>query len=723
MKKRKEKYWNTSLPVETRVNDLVKRMTLEEKVNQLYAIWATPLVSKDKLSIPKARKILGKGLGQISCILRPLDPKKGARIANEIQKFAIENTRLGIPIIIHDECLHGCVAKGSTIFPQSLGIASTWNPALMEKIARSIGQETSARGIHQALSPTINIARDGRCGRVEETYGEDPYLTSRMAVAFVKGLQSQKVVATPKHFAANFVGDGGRDSYPIHFSEMMLREIYFPAFEACFKEANALSVMSAYGSINGVPSTADRWLLTDVLRKEWGFKGFVVSDYFSVVMMHNFHHTAATKAEAAQHAIEAGMDVELPGADCFRELKTLIQKGKLSKKAFNESVRRVLRVKFWLGLFDNPYVEPNYAAAICDCFEHRQLALETARQSMVLLKNKNLLPLSQKIKSVAVIGPNAKPVSLGGYSGSGIKVITPFEGIKNKVSMNTQVHFAEGCKLVKGTRKGFKEAINIAKKSDVAVLFMGNSVGYGLQTEGENADRCDLNLLGFQEELIKEVAQVNKKMLVVLINGSPVTMNKWLGKVAAVVEAWYPGEEGGNAIADVLWGDYNPSGKLPISFPIVTGQSPHFYNHKPTGRRDDYVDLRGRQFQFPFGHGLSYTKFHYKNLKIKKDKSKDCLEVKVSLTVRNVGKLKGDEVIQLYIRDVVSSLSRPVKELKGFKRLSLVPSEKRKVKFVLSKKDLSFLNSQLEPILEPGTFEIMVGSSSEDIRLKGCIEV
>ena len=724
MKKTKAKYLNPNLPVPARVKDLIRRMTLEEKIMQLRAILPDNILKNGKLSFQKAKKTIGKGIGQISIVLRPFDPKEGAKLANGIQKFAIEHTRLGIPIIIHDECLHGCMARGSTSYPQSIGLASTWNAGLVERIAVAIGRETRLRGIHQALSPTINIARDPRCGRTEETYGEDPYLTSAMAVSFVRGLQSEKVVATPKHFAANFVGDGGRDSNVIHFSERILREIYFPVFKACVQEADALSIMAAYNSIDGMPCSCNRWLLTDVLRKQWKFKGFVVSDYESVVHIYSKHNVAKTKAEAAKKAIEAGLDIELPNIDCFRELTKLVKRGELSEKVIDESVYRVLKVKFWLGLFENPYVNPEYASEICDCHEHRQLSLEAARESIVLLKNNKMLPLPRNLGAVAVIGPSAHEVRLGAYSSSGIKVITPLQGIKNKVSKAVEVYFAEGCKIKKGSRKGFKQAIKIAKNSDAAILFMGNySVLTEEASEGESNDRCNIDLPGVQEDLIKEICNVNANVVVVLINGSAVTMNKWADNVQAIIESWYPGEEGGSAIADVIFGDYNPGGKLPLTFPITTGQLPLYYNHKPTGRIYDYSDLRGKQSLFPFGHGLSYTKFGYKNLRIRKIKTKGKFHITVSLNVQNVGKYKGDEVVQLYIRDVHSSLVRPVKELIGFKRITLEASEKRSVEFILTEKDLSFLDSSLKPILEPGTFEIMIGSSCEDIRLKGNLEI
>jgi len=637
-----------------------------------------------------------------------------------MQKFVHERTRLGIPLIIHDECLHGCMAKGCTSFPQSIALASTWDPDLMSEVSTAIGRETRARGIHQALSPTINISRDPRCGRTEETYGEDPYLASIMAVSFIEGVQGQKVVTTPKHFAANFVGDGGRDSNEVHLSERILREVYFPAFKASIEKAGALSLMPAYNSIDGVPCSCNRWLLTDVLRGEWGFKGYLASDYGAVLHIYTKHKVAGTKAEAAKKALEAGMDMELPESDCFEEVLSLVKEGKLSEEVVNEAVRRILRVKFWLGLFDEAYVDPEYAEKICGCQEHRKLALKAAREAMVLLKNDGILPLSKDVKSVAVIGPNANEIRLGGYSGYGVKVATPLEGIKNKLSEDTEVYFAEGCKLTGSSKEGFEEAVEIAKRSSAAILFVGNSAP---QTEGEQRDRCNLDLPGMQEDLIKEICNTGTPVVVVLINGSAITMTKWIGGVRALVEAWYPGEEGGNAIADILFGDYNPGGKLPVTFPRMVGQLPLYYNHKPTGRVDDYVDLRGQQTLFPFGYGLSYSKFKYSNLKIDPQKISPEGKVNISVDVKNEGKYKGDEIIQLYLHDVVSSMAKPVKELKRFKRITLEVGEKKTVSFTLAPEDLASYDIDMKLAVEPGTFEVLIGSSSEDIRLRGSFKV
>lgn len=695
--------------MEEKVKEILEKLSPEEKVAQLCSVGGEHLLEYERFAKEKAEEMLKNGMGQISYILRHLDPDKGVEIANEIQKFALDKTKSKIPIIIHDECLHGCMAKKSTSFPQSIALASSWDPDMLYEVAKVIGKETRARAIHQALSPTINIARDVRHGRVEETYGEDPYLTSRMAVAFIKGLQSEGVIATPKHFAADFAGDGGRDSSATYFSERTLREIFFPAFKASIEEGEAWSLMAAYNSISGVPSSSNKWLLTDVLRGEWGFKGFVVSDYGSVWGLHGAHRVAETLGEAGKLALEAGLDVELPHAVCFPELVKMLREGKVSEEALNKAVERVLRAKFWLGLFDNPFADPEKARQVCDCDEHRELALRVAEKCIVLLKNNGILPLPKDIGSIAVIGPNANEVRLGGYSGYGMRVVTPLEGIMNKVCKGTRVYFAEGCRVRDYSKNGFSKAISAANKADVAILVMGNSD----ETEGEGRDRCNLDLPGVQEELIKAIVDTGTPVIVVLINGSAITMSNWIDLVDAVIEAWYPGEEGGNAIANVIFGDYNPGGKLPITFPKYTGQVPLYYNYRPCIRSHDYVEVRGRQPLFPFGYGLSYTTFRYSELKVVPQVISTGGKIKVSVDVENTGKYEGDEVVQLYIKDMYSRLVRPLLELRRFKRIHLKPGEKTRVEFVLNEEDLALLDENLEPVVEPGRFEVLVGGNSE----------
>jgi beta-glucosidase len=737
-------YQDLSLPVEQRIEDLLSRMTWEEKVGQLgsllpftdWGAWSKqPLEERIQAVLDKPfDDINATGVGNYSIILRELPPRLGAQLANKIQESA-RQTRLGIPPIIHDEGLHGLLANGATSFPQSIAMASSWNPELMEKVAGAIGRETRARGIRQLLSPTINITRDPRCGRTEETYGEDPYLASLMAKAFVKGVQKEGVVATPKHFAANFVGDGGRDSYAIHFSERLLREVYFPAFKTAVHDAGALSIMAAYNSLDGLPCSCNPWLLTQVLRGEWGFTGFVVSDYGSVIHILEKHAVAADKSDVARRAVEAGLDVELPATDCFgKPMLEGIQNGSISKEAVDTAVRRVLSVKFRLGLFDYPFVDEQQAETACHTEHHRNLALRMARQGIVLLKNvvwlkktaklknaEKVLPLSKELRSLAVIGPQADAIRLGGYSWYNYDkehVVTPLRGLQELLGNQVHIHFAQGCDVKDPSQENFPLAIQAAQQSEVAVLFVGNSE----QTEGEQRDRAILDLPGVQEQLIQAVAATGVPVVVVLINGSAITMVNWIDQVPAIVEAWYPGEQGGHAIAEVLFGEVNPGGKLPVTFPRTTGQLPLYYNYKPSGRIDDYVDQSG-EATFPFGHGLSYTTFEYSNLRIFPEQIKPDGITTITLDVTNTGDYSGDEVVQVYVHDVLASVVRPVKELKAFMRITVKPQEVRTISFLLHASDLGLYDARLNYVVEPGMVDILVGSSAEDIRLQGQLMV
>ena len=851
--KAKLPYQNPAVDLEQRVEDLLSRMTVEEKVAQLQCTLR---------KIEWGKNLTVNGLGGVGPILRSLSPREEAVKINEIQKLALEKTRLGIPVIIHDEALHGLVSNDATSFPQAIGLAATWDTDLMAKVATVIGKESRSRGVRQVLSPVINIARDVRWGRVEETYGEDPFLQSRMAVAFCKSIEGEGVLTTPKHFVAN-VGDGGRDSYPISLSERELREVYFPPFKAAFQEAKAWSVMASYNSIDGTPASSNKWLLTDVLRNEWGFMGFVVSDYGSVAGIKEKHFVASTPKEGAVKAVEAGLDMELPDIDFYgAPLLEAAKDGSVSMKALDAAVKNVLRAKFKLGLFEQPYADPQAAVALNDAADHRLLAREAARKAIVLLRNENAaLPLKKSIKSIAVIGPNADTVNLGGYSGFGMKTVSLLEGIKKAVGPSTKVIFERGCavgfaalppipseflipegaklgehglkgeyfknkelagqphivrvdkqinfpwamgspdptmppdefsvrwtgKLVPSTsglyNLGFssddgvrlwldgkllidswfdrgasldvvpvkleanrqynlridyyensgwayaslvwdvnrtvvpliQKAAETAKQCDVAVIAVGI-------TEGEGYDRATLDLPGQQEDLIRAVAETGTPTVVVLIDGSAVTMKNWIENVAAVVDAWYPGEEGGNAIADVLFGDENPGGRLPVTFPQYVGQVPLYYNHKPTGRGDDYAGMSGKP-QFPFGFGLSYSKFIFSNLKIEPATIDPAGTVRVSVDIQNTSARKGEEVVQLYLHDPVASVTRPVKELRGFKRIALDPNETKTVTFQLGKDDFGLLDAKLSFVVEPGTIEVMLGASSEDIRMKGTIEI
>jgi len=697
-------------------------MTLDEKIAEVQATTKDAFMDnydKDngEFNIARARVVFKHGMGRISAIFHTFSVQRSVEVFNELQAFIKKETRLGIPVITDGEGLHGVICHGGTSYAQAIALGATWNPDLVEKIGVAVGIEARIRGMHQVLSPVLDIARDARAGRTEETYGEDTHLVTRMSVAFINGVQSQRVVTTPKHYLANFVGDGGRDSHPVHYSERLLREIYLPPFEAAIREAGALSVMSAYHSLDGMPCTANKWLLTDVLRGEWGFKGQVVSDWGATEQVYSLHYVAKDLAEAGEKTINSGMDQELPFSRCFKHLPELVRKGRVKEEVLDKAVRRSLYLKFWSGLFEQKPLSVEKAIKTTNCKAHKELALESARQSIVLLKNNDFLPLRPTIKTLAVIGPNAARKQLGGYASikpETIKIISPLEGIKDFVSSQTEVLYAEGCPNMGEKREGFEAALKIARKADAVVMVMGN---FG-DIEGEQKDRSNLDLIGLQEELILEVAKVNPKVAVVLIGGSAITMMRWIDKVPAIVMAWYPGQEGGTAIAEVLFGKVNPSGKLPISFPKVTGQCPFYYNTKPSGRVMDYSDLRGPQAQFAFGHGLSYTTFKYDNQKIKKTGSGKNQVYTVSLTVTNTGKRAGDEVVQLYIHDEISNRSRPIMELKGFKRISLKPGQKMPVKFQLSWKDVAYLGDDMKPTLEPGNIEFMVGSSSHDIRFR-----
>jgi beta-glucosidase len=715
--------------IENRVNELLTKLTWEEKVAQLgsflpFTDWSEFYHSSLQEKIEKVLAYpveIASSIGNLSIFLRELPPALAARKANEIYRYALD--KHGIPPIIHDEGLHGLLANDATCFPQSITMASSWDPALLEEVAHAIGRETRSRGIRQLLSPTINIARDPRCGRTEETYGEDPFLTSEMAVSFVRGVQDEGVVTTPKHYAANFVGDGGRDSNAIHFSERLMREIYFPAFEAAVRRGGALSIMAAYNSFDGLPCSCNPWLLTEVLRDEWGFQGFVVSDYGSVIHILEKHNVAENEKETAKRAVEAGMEVELPHAQCYAQpMLDGIKDGSISKEAVDEAVRRVLRVKFWLGLFDNPFVDEVEAEQISHCTHHQDLALRMAREGIVLLKNeKETLPIPENVRKIAVIGPQADELALGGYTWNGYakdRFQTPLQAIRLRAGDDISVSFAKGCTITAEISGGIDQAVKIASQADFIILCLGNNH----DTEGEQRDRASLDLPGVQPKLVKAVGALGIPTAVVLINGSAITMTDWIDGVGAIVEAWYPGERGAAAITEILFGDTNPSGKLPLTFPLTTGQLPLYYNYKPSGRITSYVDKAGSAL-FPFGHGLSYTSFSYQDLQLAQEADSSGFIISATFSLSNTGTRSGVETVQLYIHDKVSSLARPVKELKAFQRISLSPGEAKTVTFKLDLQMLGMYDHHLHWIIEPGEFDIMIGSSSEDIRLSECLVI
>lgn len=864
-------YKNPALPVEERVQDLLARMTPEEKFWQLFMI-------PGELGADSSQYKTGIFGFQVSAagqsdhaagqMLR-YDAGKSAREAaekiNAMQRFFLEESRLGIPIIPFDEALHGLVRSGATAFPQAIGLAATWNTPLMHEVAGAIATECRTRGIRQALSPVVNIATDVRWGRTEETYGEDPFLASEMGVAFVSAFEKQGIITTPKHFVAN-VGDGGRDSYPIHANERYLREIHLPPFEACFRRGGSRSVMTSYNSYDGRPCTANNWLLNQLLKKEWSFRGFVISDAGGTGGANVLHFTARDYADATAQSITAGLDVIFQTDYNHHTLfSPPFYDGSISPVAIDEAVARVLRMKFELGLFENPYVDASQAAIWNGHPSHRELAKRAALESIVLLKNEQaVLPVSNTVRSIAVIGPDAAEARLGGYSGPGNEKVSILQGIQNRAGATMKVHYAKGCRhddtryvtvpadalscewegsIQPGLRgeyfnnvswegepalvrrdpqvqfqwtlfspdpdklsygfysvrwtgkitapqsgrfqigvdgndgyrlyidnkllidnwikrskqvtfadfhfekgraydlriefyepvgnawfrlvwnigaledqsKSIRQAARLAARSDLAVVVAGIE-------EGEFQDRADLRLPGRQEELIEAIAATGTPVVVVLVGGSAVTMQRWIGKVQGILAVWYPGEAGGHAVAEVLFGDYNPAGRLPITFPLLEGQLPLVYNHKPTGRGDDYIHHTGKPL-FPFGFGLCYTQFQYSDIRLDKTALAPGDSTFVSVKITNTGKTAGDEVVQLYLRDELASIARPIMELKGFQRIHLQSGESKEVRFAIHPEMLSMLNTHLQTVIEPGDFSIMIGASAQDVRQRAGLRV
>lgn len=862
-------YKDPKAPVPDRVRDLLQRMTPEEKFWQLFMI---PGDLNNLRPGDYEKGIFGLQVsaatssdGTAQQLLKYNTTETAAALAtkiNSIQKFFVEKTRLGIPIIAFDEALHGLVRKNATAFPQSIGLAASFDSSLMHRVGAAIAVETRARGIRQILSPVVNIASDVRWGRTEETYGEDPFLSSLMGVAYVSELEKAGVISTPKHFLAN-VGDGGRDSYPIHWNERLLREIYLPPFEACFKYGGSRSVMTSYNSIDGTPASANEKLLIDLLKKEWGFKGFIISDAGAVGGANVLHFTAADYPESSKRSINGGLDVIFQTAyDHNKLFLPPFLNDSISPERIDEAVSRVLTAKFELGLFESPYVEVDTNTSVLEA-AHRAIAKEAAIKSFVLLKNeKGLLPLSAKIKNVLVVGEDAVAGRLGGYSGPGIKVTSILEGLKSRAGNQVKIRYEAGTRILpvdmvsvpaeflytdkagksKGVNARYFDNVRLEGKPVLSAIeqdvnrnwtlfgpsaigrnhfysvewsgyikaprtgefLMGveGNDGYRLyvngklladrwvkqgyhsqkvpvklqkdslyqftlqfyepvgnahvkliwnatgvlsedaslakavaaaQTsdiiiacvgihEGEFQDRAYLSLPGRQEEMLQRLAATGKPVLVLLVGGSAITMDNWIDRVSGIMQVWYPGEAGGEAVAAVLFGDRSPSGKLPITFPKHESQLPLVYNHKPTGRGDDYHNLSGEPL-FPFGFGLSYTQFDYSDLTFSKKHMTVSDSIIVSCTITNTGKLAGDEVVQLYIRDELASVARPVMELKGIERVSLQPGEKKQVRFKIHADLLKMYNENMEHVVEPGTFRIMIGSSSRDVRLLGVLEV
>ncbi len=746
-------YKNPHLSIKERVSDLLRRMTLEEKVAQMLCLWKQrELFLADhsgRIDLEKLKHHFKNGIGQIarlSDIGNGLSAIQMAEVANTLQKFFVEETRLGIPVVFHEECLHGLPAKDATSYPQPIALASTFNPSLVEEIYRSIAIDARCRGAHQALTPVVDVVREPRWGRVEETFGEDPYLVAQMGIAAVRGFQGdgqfkdkKHILATLKHFAAHGQPESGTNCAPANISERVLRDVFLYPFQQIIEKAHPAAVMASYNEIDGVPSHANTWLLRQVLREEWGFEGFVVSDYFAITELFNRedtvgHGLAADKMEAALLAVQAGVNIELPDPDCYPNLVQMVRNGKVDERTIDELIAPMLAFKFKLGLFEDPYVDPQAIKNQLKLEKDRPLALRAAQESIILLKNEgNLLPLDyHNLRTIAVIGPNANQQLLGGYSGKPWHYITVLDGIKEKVGKHIKVLYSEGCKItVNGSwhddevllpdpqedKKSIEAAVVTAQKADIVILVLGGNA----QTSREAwskfhlGDRPTLELVGAQNDLVKAIEATGKPIVVLLINGRPNSIGYIQQHIPAILECWYLGQETGHAIADVLFGDYNPSAKLPLSIPRSVGHIPCFYNYKPSARRgylfDDISPL------FPFGFGLSYTTFRFSNLRLAKDKIHTDEATQVFIDVTNTGPKSGSEIVQMYLRDVHSSVTRPIKELRGFQKVFLQPGETKTVVLDILPEHLAFTNIDKQWIVEPGYFQVMVGNSSRDIDL------
>jgi beta-glucosidase len=743
-------YRNPKLPIEQRLVDLLSRMTLEEKVAQLEGVWEnqqfmkTPesrFVDEKGAFVPeRAAVLLQHGIGQMSRPSEGRGPREMAEFTNTMQKWLKENTRLGIPVLFHDECLHGHVAQKGTSYPAAIGLASTWDADLVHEVFSATAAEARARGPQECLAPMLDLARDPRWGRTEETYGEDPYLVSRIGVAAIKGFQGTgpfidkaHVLATAKHFAVHGQPEGGTNVAPGNYSERVIREYWLKPFEAAVKEAHVQSVMASYNEIDGIPSHSNNHLLIDVLRHEWGFNGVLVSDYFGITELIRIHHIVGTKEAAARLALGSGVDVELPFPDAYPTLAEQVKQGKVAEATIDRAVANHLREKFLAGLFDDPYVDPAYAEKITNSEEHQKLSLQAARETLILLKNQNnLLPLdATKYKHIAVIGPNAADVHLGGYSDRSGRGISILRGIKNRVGSAAEVLYAEGTKITETfpdwdadkvilgdadrNAKRIAEAVKVAEESDLIILVLGDNE----QTSREawapehKGDRDDLTLLGNQDDLAKAMLATHKPVVAVLLHGRPNAVTYLAENVPAILDGWYLGQEGGTATAEVLFGDYNPGGKLPITVPRSVGQLPDYYYQKPSAKREYLFSTT--QPLYPFGWGLSYSTFKYSDLHATPDSIGPEGTTRVSVNVTNTSKVRGEEVVELYIRDEISSVTRPIKELRGFRRITLDPGQTKTVEFALGFDDLSFLNRDMHRVVEPGTFKIMAGGNSVDL--------
>jgi beta-glucosidase len=737
------KYRNPKLTIDERVADLLGRMTLEEKVAEICG--GEPanasLIDTTGTYKPDQASLAFHGLYDENATYTP---RQSAILRNAVQRYLREKTRLGIPWLFMSEALHGFMSNGSTSFPQALGLASTFDPALVRRVFTAAGDEARSAGVAQVFTPVLDIARDPRWGRTEETYGEDPYLASRMGVAAVTGLQgddfhidNHHVMATAKHFAVHGQPEGGTNTAPGNYSERIVRENFLVPFQAVVQEAHVGSVMASYNEIDGIPSHINHWLLDRVLRQEWGFRGYITSDGEGLQMLVETHHVAANMSEAARLALEAGVDFDLSDGSVYRTFIDQVKQGHIPESEVDRAAGRLLAAKFRLGLFEDPYTDPDYTDKITSGPEHRKLAVEAAQKAVVLLKNeKNLLPLDLgKLKTIAVIGPNAADVHVGGYArepGHGVSIL---DGIRERAGSSAKVVYAEGCQITtakQGWRGWYANnvkladpraqvekvaaAAELARKADVAILVVGENESTNREAWGEYhlGDRDSLDLLGAQNDLVKAVVETGTPTVVLLINGRPLSINYIAEHVPAILEGWYLGQEGGTAAANVLFGDVNPGGKLPITFPHTVGALPDFYNHKPTADRT--YAFSTRKPLYPFGYGLSYTTFKFENLRLDPAQIEVGGVTKARVDITNTGSREGDEVAELYLHQRVASVTRPVMQLKGFERITLKPGEKRTVEFTINSGVLSLLNTDMHRVVEPGIFDVMVGSSSDNTQ-------
>lgn len=752
-------YKQAAVPIEYRVKDLLGRMTIEEKVGQLCCPLGWEMYTKtgkNEVTVSELykKKMAEAPVGSFWAVLRAdpwtqktletgLSPELSAKALNALQKYAVEETRLGIPVLFAEECPHGHMAIGTTVFPTALSAASTWNEGLMLKMGEAIALEARLQGANIGYGPVLDVAREPRWSRMEETFGEDPVLTTIMGVAMMKGMQGKvqndgkHLYATLKHFAAYGVPESGHNGSRANCGMRQLLSEYLPPFRKAVKEG-AGTLMTSYNAIDGVPCTANKELLTDVLRNQWGFKGFVYSDLISIEGIVGMR-AAKDNKEAAVKALKAGLDMDLGGNAFGKNLKKAYEEGLITMADLDRAVGNVLRLKFQMGLFENPYVSPELAKKLVHSKEHKELARQVAREGVVLLKNEGVLPLSKHIGHLAVIGPNADEMynQLGDYTAPQVReeVATVLDGIRAAVSESTRVTYVKGCAVRDTTATDIPAAVAAAQKADAVVLVVGGSSARDFKTKyistgaatvsedaktlpdmdcGEGFDRSSLRLLGDQEKLISAVASTGKPLVVVYIQGRTMNMNLAAEKAQALLTAWYPGEQGGMGIADILFGDYSPAGRLPVSVPRSEGQLPVFYSQ---GTQRDYVESKGTPL-YAFGYGLSYTRFTYSGLELQKGTEMETLQT-VACTVTNTGNRDGEEVVQLYIGDKVASVSQPPLLQKAFQRIFLKKGESRQVIFHLKKDDLAIYDSEMNYVVEPGEFKVMVGAASNDIRLEG----